>query len=69
MDAIHGEICPKFIHSLDIRRNHHREENPLTSQDELLSRIILGAFVDEGNENVCLLAEHQVGQVGYRLER
>ena len=37
-------------------------------QDELLSRIIQGAFVDEGNENVCLTAEHQVGQVGYHLE-
>ena len=41
----------------------------LGSQDELLSRIIQGAFVDEGNENVCLTAEHQIGQVGYHLER
>ena len=55
--------CPKFIHSLDIRRNRHGEENLLGSQDELLSRIFQGAFVDDGNENVCLTAEHQVGQV------
>ena len=55
--------------SLEIRRNRHGEENSLGCQDELLSRIIQGAFVGEGNENVCLTAEHQVGQVSYHLER